>query len=145
MQTMQPKEAPMETDGIVNEEKTTINNSTTIDGNIKAKEHLVINGTINGNVNIEGHNLFLGPGGKIEGEVRAHNVRVRGHLKGDIVATGTVEIAKEANYSGDIKSKGISVEQGAYFDAFVHLGEKTSGTAKPERAPTEKSPTTLVK
>lgn len=135
----------METDGIVKEEKTTINNSTKIDGNINAKEHLVINGTINGNVNIEGYNLFLGPGGKIEGEVRAHNVRVRGHLKGDIVASGKVEIAKEANYSGDIKSKGISVEQGAYFDAFVHLGEKTSGTAKPERAPTEKSPTTLVK
>jgi cytoskeletal protein CcmA (bactofilin family) len=145
MQTMQPKEAPMETDGIVNQEKTTINNSTVIDGNIKAKEHLVINGTINGNVNIEGHNLFLGPGGKIKGEVRAHNVRVRGHLKGDIVATGKVEIAKEAIYSGDIKSKGISVEQGAYFDAFVHLGEKTSGTAKPERSPTEKSPPTLVK
>ena len=134
----------METDGIVNQEKTTINNSTIIDGNIKAKEHLVINGTINGNVNIEGHNLFLGPGGKIEGEVHAHNVRVRGHLNGDIVATGTVEIAKEANYSGDIKSMGISVEQGAYFDAFVHLGEKTSGTEKPKRAPTEKSPTTSV-
>ena len=116
----------METDGIVNEEKTTINNSTTIDGNIKAKEHLVINGTINGNVNIEGHNLFLGPGGKIEGEVRAHNVRVRGHLKGDIVASGKIEIMKEANYSGKIKSKGISVEQGAYFNASVKLGRESS-------------------
>ena len=134
----------METDGIVNEKKTTINNSTTIDGNIKAKEHLVINGTINGNVNIEGHNLFLGPGGKIEGEVRAHNVRVRGHLNGDIVATGTVEIAKEANYSGKIKSKGIAVEQGAYFNAYVSLGEKTSGTAPAKGTPTEKPTNTLV-
>ena len=71
----------METDGIVNQEKTTINNSTIIDGNIKAKEHLVINGTIKGNVSIEGHNLFLGPSGKIEGEVRAHNVRVRGETE----------------------------------------------------------------
>ena len=135
----------MEIDGIVKEEKTTINNTTTIDGNIKAKEHLVINGTIKGNVNIEAHNLFLGPGGKIEGEVRAHNVRVRGHIIGDIIATGKVEIAKEANYSGEIKSKGISVEQGAYFDALVHLGEKTSETAKPKITPTEKPTTTLVK
>ncbi len=135
----------MEIDGIVKEEKTTINNSTTIDGNINAKEHLVINGTIKGNVNIEGHNLFLGPGGKIEGEVRAHDVRIRGHMKGDIVATGKVEITKEANYSGKIKSKGISVEQGAYFDAYVNLGEKTSGTAKPKIAQTDKQTTTLVK
>lgn len=134
----------MEIDGIVNEEKTTISNSTTIDGNIKAKEHLVINGTIKGNVNIEGHNLFLGPGGKIEGEVRAQNVRIRGHMKGDIVATGKVEITKEANYFGKIKSKGIAVEQGAYFDAYVDLGEKTSGTAQPKRTLTEKPTTTLV-
>ena len=135
----------MEVDGIVKEEKTTINNTTTIDGNIKAKEHLVINGTIKGNVNIEAHNLFLGPGGKIEGEVRAHDVRIRGHMKGDIIATGKVEITKEANYSGEIKSKGISVEQGAYFDALVHLGEKTPETAKPKRKQTEKPTTTLVK
>ena len=134
MQTMEP----MEIDGIVKEEKTTINNSTKIDGNIKAKEHLVINGTIKGNVNIEGHNLFLGPGGKIEGEVRAHDVRIRGHMNGDIVATGKVEITKEANFSGKIKSKGIAVEQGAYFDAFVNLGERTSATAKSKTTQTEK-------
>ena len=134
----------MEIDGIVKEEKTTINNSTTIDGNIKAKEHLVINGTINGNVNIEGHNLFLGPGGKIEGEVRAHDVRIRGHMNGDIVATGKVEITKEANYSGKIKSKGIAVEQGAYFDAYVSLGEKTSGTAPAKGTLTGKPTNTLV-
>jgi cytoskeletal protein CcmA (bactofilin family) len=143
MQTMEPKGASME-NGVVNVQKTTINSSTTIDGNIKAKEHLLINGTIKGNVNIEGHNLILGPGGKIEGEIRAHDVRIRGHLKGDIVATGTVEITKEANYSGDIKSKGISVEQGAYFDAFVHLGEKISETEKPKKTPIEKPTNTLA-
>jgi cytoskeletal protein CcmA (bactofilin family) len=130
--------------GVVNEQKTTINSSTVIDGNIKAKEHLVINGRITGNVEIPNYNLFLGPGGKIEGDIRAQNVRIRGHMKGDIVSTGTVEITKEANFSGKIKSKGISVEQGAYFEAFVHLGETTSGTVPLKKTPTEKSPTTSV-
>ena len=111
-------------DGVVKEEKTTINNSTIIDGNIKAEEHLIINGTIKGNVDIKGFNLFLGSGGKIEGEVHAQNIRIRGQMKGDIIATGKVEITREANYSGKIKSKGISVEQGAFFDAYVDLGEK---------------------
>ena len=114
--------------GVVNEQKTTINSSTIIDGSIKAKEHLVINGRITGNVEIPKFKLFLVPGGKIEGEVHAYDVRIRGHMKGDIVATGKVEITKEANYSGNIKSKGISVEQGAYFDAYVDLGQKQSET-----------------
>jgi cytoskeletal protein CcmA (bactofilin family) len=133
----------MEIDGIVKEDKTTINSSTTIDGNIKAKEHLIINGRIKGNVDIEGYNLFLGPSGRLEGEVRSQNVRIRGHMKGDIIASGKVEIAKEANFSGNIKSNGISVEQGAYFDAYVDLGQKPSGTAAPEKSSTEKSNTKL--
>ena len=127
----------MEIDGIVKEEKTTINSSTIIDGNIKAEEHLVINGRITGNVEILNYNLFLGPGGRIEGQIRAQNVKIRGHMKGDIVATGKVEITKEANFSGKIKSNGISVEQGAYFDAYVDLGRKPYGSEKPKKAPSD--------
>ena len=131
-------------DGFVNEAKTTINSSTKIDGNIKAKEHLIINGTITGNIDIRDYNLFLGPGGRLEGEVHAQNVRIRGHMKGDIIATGKVEITKEANYSGKIESKGISVEEGAYFDAYVNLGQKDSGTVSPEKPSTEKSALRIV-
>ena len=123
--------------GIVKEEKTTINSSTSIVGNIKAEEHLIINGTIKGNVEIRGYNLFVGPGGKLEGEVYAQNVRIRGYMKGDVSATGTVEITKEANYSGKIESKGISVEQGAHFDAFVNLGRATTGTGSQKEKSTQ--------
>lgn len=130
--------------GIVKEDKTTINSSTIIDGNIKAKEHLIINGTIKGNVEIRNFNLFLGPGGRIEGEVQAQNVRIRGHMKGDILATGKVEITKEANFSGKIKSISISVEEGAYFDAFVDLGQKNSGTEDQKEASTKKPTTKLA-
>ncbi len=122
-------------DGIVKEDKTSINNSTIINGNIKAQEHLIINGTIKGNVEINNFNLFLGPSGRLEGEVHSKDVRIRGNMKGDIIATGKVEITKEAKFSGKIKSKSISVEQGAYFDASVELGrglpetESQQGTA----------------
>jgi cytoskeletal protein CcmA (bactofilin family) len=123
-------------DGIVKEDKTTINNSTIIDGNIQAQEHLIINGTINGNVDIKKFNLFIGPGGRLEGEAYAQNIRIRGHMIGDINATGKVEITKEANFSGKIKSKGISVERGAYFNASVKLGRES-----PETKPRKESST----
>ena len=65
-------------------------------------------------------------------------------MNGDIVATGKVEITKEANYSGKIKSKGIAVEQGAYFDAYVSLGEKASGTEPGKGTLIEKPTNALV-
>jgi cytoskeletal protein CcmA (bactofilin family) len=58
-------------DGVIREEKTSISNSTSIIGNIKAKEHLIINGTIKGNVEITNYNFFLGPSGRIEEALKA--------------------------------------------------------------------------
>lgn len=107
---------------ITNKEKTAISHSTTIIGNIKAEEHLIINGTVKGNIQINKYNLIIGPSGRLDGEVHAEYVRVRGHMRGEINATGSVEITQEANFSGIIRSKGISVAKGAYFDALVELG-----------------------
>ena len=114
-------------DGIVNEVKTSISNSTSIIGNIKAEEHLIINGTIKGKVELANYNFFLGPSGRIEGEVHAQNVRIRGHMKGEIKAKGKVEITKEADFAGKIESKSISVENGAYFNASVNLNLNSPG------------------
>ena len=112
------------------EKKTAISNSTSIVGHIKAEEHLIINGTVKGNIEIKDYDLFLGPDGRLEGEVHAHNVRIRGHMRGEINAKGKVEITQEADFSGEIKSKSISVDKGAYFDASVSLGLKPQGTSQ---------------
>ena len=110
-------------DEIIQQEKTSISSTTSIVGNIKAEEHLIINGTVKGNVEISNHNFFLGPNGRLEGEIHGQNVKIRGYMQGEIKATGKVEITREAKFSGKIQSKSISVEKGAYFDAFVNLGK----------------------
>jgi cytoskeletal protein CcmA (bactofilin family) len=112
-------------EGIIHEEKTSISNSTYIVGDIKAEEHLIINGTIKGNVKITNYNFFLGPSGRMEGQVQAQNVRIRGYMQGEIKAKGKVEITKEADFSGKIESKSISVESGANFNASVNLNQKS--------------------
>jgi len=112
-------------EGIIHEEKTSISNSTSIVGDIKAEEHLIINGTIKGNVEITNYNFFLGPSGRMEGQVQAQNVRIRGYMQGEIKAKGKVEITKEADFSGKIESKSISVDSGANFNASVNLNQKS--------------------
>jgi len=109
-------------DGIAKKEKTVISSSTVIIGDITAKEHLIINGIVKGDIQVKNHNLFIGPNGRLDGDVNAQNVRVRGQMRGMINANGKVEITKEANYSGKIICKNILVEEGAYFDASVELG-----------------------
>ncbi|MGD8993474.1 MAG: polymer-forming cytoskeletal protein [Desulfobacterales bacterium] len=108
--------------GIVQKEKTSVSYHILIVGNIKAEEDLIINGNVEGNVEIKNHSFFLGPSGRLQGNVYGQNVRIRGQMNGDIEAEGKVEIAQEAKFEGKIKCKSISVEKGAYLDADVNLG-----------------------
>ena len=126
---------------IPNKERTSISHSTSIVGNIKAEEHLIINGTVKGNIEINNYTLFIGPSGRLDGEVHAQNVRVRGYMRGEINAKGTVEITQEANFSGIIRSKGISVESGAFFDASVESGRRS---LKPEDVQKTSTDTTFT-
>ena len=114
-------------DEIIQQEKTSISNTTSIVGDIKAEENLIINGIVKGNIEIKDHNFFLGPSGRLQGEIHGQNIKIRGQMKGEIKAEGKVEITKEAKFSGKIESKSISVERGAFFDAIVNLGHKSPG------------------
>ena len=125
-------------------EKSLVSSSISVVGNIKTEENLIINGTLRGNVEIGNYNFLLGPDGRLEGEVHAKNARIRGHMQGEIEAKEKVEITKEAHFSGKIKSKGISVEQGAFFDAYVDLGQKPSENEISKKTSPGKPASTLV-
>jgi cytoskeletal protein CcmA (bactofilin family) len=122
-------------------EKTSIHSHTHIVGNIRAEEDLIINGKLKGNVEIKNHTFFLGPSGRLEGNIYGQNVRIRGHMQGDIKATGKVEIAQEAKFSGKITGKSVTVEKGAHFEADVKSGRESPGKENSVKDSNEK-PTT---
>ncbi len=114
-----PKPAPA-----VTEAKTTIGPHISIEGQVNGKEHLVIEGSLKGNVAMEKHNFTVGPNGRVEGEIKAQNVNISGQLEGTITAMGRVQVTKEADFFGDIKASSISVEDGAYFKGSIELSRE---------------------
>jgi cytoskeletal protein CcmA (bactofilin family) len=102
-------------------EKTIIGENISIEGQIKGEDHLVIEGVLKGNVELEKHNFTVGLNGRVDGEIRAQNVSISGQLRGTIKALGKVEVTKEADFLGEIKAKSISVEDGAYFKGSIEL------------------------
>ena len=111
--------------GIVQKGKASISNLISIIGNIKAEEDLIINGKVKGNVETENHNLFISPSGRLLGKIHGQNVIISGQMKGEIKATGRVEITREAKFAGKIECKSVFVEKGAYFRADVNLDRKS--------------------
>ena len=134
-------------------ENTVIGEKISIEGNIRGDEHLVIEGSMKGNVEMEKHNFTVGSNGRVKGEIKALNVKISGQMIGNIKTQGKVEITREADFMGDIRAKGISIEDGAYFKGSIELAQephrKTTLTQKSEPAapsqPVSKSKPQTVK
>ena len=102
-------------------EKTVIGKDISIEGNIRGREHMIIDGSVKGNIEMETHDFTLGPAGKVEGEIHARNISISGQMKGNIKTPGKIEITREADFQGDILAKSIAVENGAFFKGSVEL------------------------
>ncbi|MDJ0985839.1 MAG: polymer-forming cytoskeletal protein [Desulfobacterales bacterium] len=129
-----PKPTPSIPSTQTSSENTTIGKNIAIEGHIRGDEHLVIDGAMKGNIEMARHNFSVGSNGRVEGEINAQNVRISGQMIGNIKTQGKVEITKEADFMGDIRAKGISIEDGAYFKGSIELAQephrKTTLSAK---------------
>ena len=95
-----PKPVPVD-------QKTIIGDQISIEGTIRGKEDLLIEGSVKGSIEVKAHRLTVGVKGQVEAEILAANVTVSGRLAGNVNATGKVEITKEADFSGEIKARSI--------------------------------------
>jgi len=102
-------------------EKTIIGEQVSFEGSIRGKEDLIINGPVKGSIELENCGLTVAPRGQVEAEIHAQNVSIRGHLIGNIKAISSVEITREADFSGQIKAKRILIEDGASLRATIEL------------------------
>ena len=148
------KTAPPVPSPEITSENTIIGKNISIEGKIRGNEHLVIDGSMQGNIEMEKHNFTVGSNGQVEGEIKAKNVKISGQMIGNIKTQGKVEITKEADFMGDIRAKGISVEDGAYFKGSIELAQEPhrkttlAAKAKPQQAvppPSNKSKTQTAK
>jgi cytoskeletal protein CcmA (bactofilin family) len=134
------------TDTVTTSDKTIIGEQISIEGTIRGRGDLVIEGSVKGSIEVEAHHLTIGAKGQVESEIRAANVTISGRLKGNIDAKGKVKLTREADFNGEIKARSISVEDGAHLKAAIELtqepkkepasisrlGEKTASETKKE-------------
>jgi cytoskeletal protein CcmA (bactofilin family) len=98
-----------------------IGKSVSVKGQISSREDLVIDGEVEGSINLPEHRLTVGPSGKVRAGVKAKEIVVLGEVTGDLEALDLVEIRKEARLNGDIKTVRIMIEDGAFFKGSIDI------------------------
>ena len=106
---------------------TLINEGCKISGLITGSGDYLVNGEIDGDCDLGG-TVTLAKNGLWKGTIRAGNVIIAGHVEGDIVAQGRVEITDTARISGTVCGEAIAVAEGAVVEGVM----KTTGPNEPQ-------------
>jgi cytoskeletal protein CcmA (bactofilin family) len=106
-----------------NAERATIGPSITIRGEVTGDEDLLIQGRVDGSVNLKQHAVTVGREGKIKADIVARLITVEGSVEGNLNADEQVILRAAARVQGDIKAPRVVLEDGARFRGGIDMGE----------------------
>jgi cytoskeletal protein CcmA (bactofilin family) len=99
-----------------------------INGEVKGSEDLLLDGRVEGTVNLGENRLTIGPNANIAADLTAKDVLVQGRVRGNIIASGRVELRSGCNLEGDIRALRLAIEDNAVFHGKVDLTQAVSTT-----------------
>lgn len=98
-----------------------IGKSVRIKGELSGSEDIYLDGEVEGSIQLSGNSITVGPNGRVRADVSARNVIVSGSLDGNIQASERTEFRKSATVSGDVQTRRIAIEDGAYFKGKLEI------------------------
>ena len=100
-----------------------------VQGQISGNEDLVVDGIVDGPIQLAGCSLTVGEKGKVTGDIAAREVVVQGSVTGNVQASDRVEIKASGSIAGDIATARIIINDGAHFKGSIEIGTKPPVTA----------------
>jgi cytoskeletal protein CcmA (bactofilin family) len=103
-----------------------------VKGEISGNEDLLIDGSVEGLIQLDERKLTVGTTAKVTADIIAREVVVFGTVKGNLRAKDRIEIKKDGSVNGDLTTARIMIEDGAYFKGSIEIdktAEKDSGNA----------------
>ncbi len=102
-----------------------------IKGELIGTEELIIDGEVEGTVDLGESRLTIAPQGRVQADIKAREIIIEGNVRGTAHASDRLHIAKSGNVSGDLVAARVSIEDGAYFKGSIDI-------QKPEEQKTAK-------
>lgn len=113
-----------------------IGKSISIQGDLTGKEDLVVEGQVEGKIELPDNELTIGAEGRVRAEVRAKTVIVVGHVAGNVSATERLEVQGDGVVDGDVRAPRLIVQEGAVVNGTIEMSKPGDGaSAKPPAAP----------
>jgi len=100
---------------------TTIGRTVTIKGEVRSEEDLLIDGQMEGRLDLGRNRLVVGPNGTVRADIGAREVDLHGVINGNVEAAERIILRKNSKLVGDLKMASVVIEDGAYFKGSIDI------------------------
>jgi cytoskeletal protein CcmA (bactofilin family) len=105
-----------------------------IKGDVSGDEDLIIQGNVEGTVELKGHSVTISQSGNVRANINAKQIIVEGELTGDMNGEEKVIIRETGNVHGNIVSPRVTLEDGALFKGSIEMDPQARNSAAPKTA-----------
>ncbi len=104
--------------------------SIVIKGEVTGEEDLLIQGRVEGRVNLNGNQVSIGESGEVYADIQAKVIQINGKVTGDINGHEKVIISKSGNVHGNIVAPRVTLEDGAMFKGSIDMDPAVANTGR---------------
>ncbi len=115
--------------------------SIVIKGTVTGDENLVVQGRVEGSIDLAAHEVSVGESGQVDADIIAKVVKIDGNVAGDVTGKEKVIITRSGNVRGNIVAPRVTLEDGAVFKGSIDMDPGDSApAAKPFKPVSEAAP-----
>ncbi len=106
----------------------TIGPSISVKGDISGDEDLLIEGRVEGAIQLRRHNVTVGSSGRVTADIHGKKICIDGEVKGDLLGD-EVLIRKSGRVEGNAKAPRVTLENGCNFRGSIDMKPKNGERA----------------
>lgn len=99
----------------------------TFKGEIIGEEDLLVQGTVEGSIDLKGNHLIIGQQGVVKANLMAKTITIEGTVEGDLIGQERIEIKASSNVKGNLIAARVTLEDGAKFRGSIDMDSQKSG------------------
>jgi cytoskeletal protein CcmA (bactofilin family) len=108
-----------------------VGKSVVITGELRGGEDLVVNGRVDGKIDLPLHTLTIGAEAHIQAEIVAKSVVVLGSITGRVSAHERFEIRSGGAMEGQLTTPKLAMADGALFNGTIDMPARATNAAPP--------------
>ena len=115
-------------------ERALIGPSIEIRGTLSGGEDLIVEGLVEGKIELAQHSVTIGTSGRIKADIQGRNIVVMGEVEGNLLGSEQIILRQSSRVRGNLAAPRVSLEDGADFKGSIDMTSKPAVVTKPPHA-----------